>query len=173
MLLRISRIFTCVVLVVLLFSCNTDKICNEDRTTFLKIGLYSHRVVNDTVILKDTTFTGLAFQAINGAEVTWLDTVSKIHMLKLPLSQLADSSIIAIKLGYKTGEFSNYIIKYSRSRVFVNYECGFRTDFTIDTLISDNPYIDSLYIKSSVVTNVDEEHIKIYIHPATSNAVKP
>ena len=173
MLLRASRIFTCVALLVLLFSCNTDKICNEDRTAYLKIGLYSRRIVNNAVVLKDTSFLGLAFHAINGVDVTWIDTISSVKMIKLPLSQLADSSILAIKLGYKNGTFNNYTIKYKRSQVFINYECGFRTDFSIDTLLTDNPYVDSLYINSRVVTNVDEEHIKIYIRPATSIVAEP
>jgi Family of unknown function (DUF6452) len=173
MLFCISRFFICVLLVVSMFSCNTDKLCNEDRTTFLKIGLYSRRMVKDTLTLKDTTFAGFAFHTVNGSEVTWTDTLSKVHTLKLPLSQLADSSIIALKLGYKTGSFNNYIIKYTRSQVFINYECGFRTDFTIDTLITNNLDVDSIYINSRVVTNVDDEHIKIYMHPAVSDVIKP
>lgn len=173
MLLCLSRIFITVAFVGLLFSCNTDKMCNEDRATFLKIGLYSRAEVGNKVVVKDSVFAGYAFNAISGIETLWVDS-SKVKAIRLPLSQIADSSVIAIKLGYKSSNpFDYYTIKYRRSQVFINYECGFRTDFFIDTLISTNILIDSIFINNRVVTDVDEEHIKIFIRPSVGGAVQP
>lgn len=169
----LSRILLSIAFVGLLFSCNTDKMCNENRATYLKIGVYSRTVVNNKVVVKDSSLLGYAFNAVNGSETLWVDS-AKVKMLALPLSQLADSSVIAIRLGYKSNNpFDYYTIKYRRSQVFINYECGFRTDFFIDTLISTNTQIDSIFINNRVVTDVDEEHIKIFLRPAATGAVQP
>jgi Family of unknown function (DUF6452) len=173
MLSCLSRFLISVAFVGLLFSCNTDKLCNENRATYLKIGLYSRTIVNNKVVVKDSSLAGYAFNAINGSEILWVDS-SSVKKLSLPLSELADSSIIAIKLGYKSNKpLDYYTIKYRRSQVFVNYECGFRTDFFIDTLITTNIAIDSIFFNNRVVTDLDEEHIKIFLRPATAGAVQP
>lgn len=173
MLSCLSRILMSLAFVGLLFSCNTDKLCNENRATYLRIGVYSRTETNNKVVVKDSSLAGYVFNAINGSETFWVDS-SSIKRLTLPLSELADSSIIAIKLGYKSNKpFDYYTIKYRRSQVFVNYECGFRTDFFIDTLVSTNIAIDSIFFNNRVVTDLDEEHIKIFLRPAAAGAIQP
>ncbi|HEX2936893.1 MAG TPA: DUF6452 family protein [Bacteroidales bacterium] len=173
MLSCLSRILLSIAFAGILFSCNTEKMCNENRATYLKIGVYSRTMADNKVVVKDSTLAGYAFNAVNGSETLWVDSAN-VKMLTLPLSQLADSSVIAIKLGYKSSNpFDYYRVKYRRSQVFINYECGFRTDFFIDTLISTNTQIDSIFINNRVVTDLDEEHIKIFLRPATAGAVQP
>jgi hypothetical protein len=148
-------------------ACNTEDICNENTITTLKLGFYCRYYSNDRYLTKDSviSISELSLKGLDKYLV--LDTVYKTSKLYLPLSGNADSSVFSILLDKYSDE---YLVKYTRNRVFINYDCGFRTDFTIDTIISVDNRFDSVVISNPLVTDADDENIKIYFYrPVSGN----
>lgn len=167
MLVRIKPviIIICMAFVVLLAACNTDKICNENRTTYLRIGFYGIQKVNNAIEKGTIDSIKITVFGIGRADSLIYNKVETSEIV-LPLAQSKDTSVFDVTYSHArtnaVWQNDNYILVYKRSKVFVNYECGFRTDFVIDTIISTHNAIDSLYFNTRTVTDAKEEHIKIF-----------
>ena len=152
---------------VILPACNTDNICNEKTISLLKVGFYCRYYSNDRYLTKDSIISISGLNCVGSNFPLIYDTTVNVSKLYLPLSQNADSSTFEIVLDKYT---DRYTVKYKRNRVFINYDCGFRTDFILDTLTSMDNRIDSIIINKSLVTETDDEHIKIYFYrPVSGN----
>lgn len=153
-------------IVLLLFltvaGCTNENICNERTQTFLQMQFYSLHKEGGRINSTDSIIPQILF-AIQDSIYILKDS----KKLYLPLSQNSDSSDIILKVNDNLEGIIN--IKYKRNRVFINYECGFRTDYEIDTIIFDQHMFDSINIIRTVVTDIDEEHIKLFFNrPDTS-----
>jgi len=146
------------------FGCNVEKSCNENRLSFLQFSFHKvYTSVGNRQMVKDSLLSKLA--------VSWpgyiMDTV-RVSSVTLPLSLNSDTSEFEFYLNDTSA--GNVQVIYARSQIFINYECGFRTDFTLDTLVSSLNNIDSIQIIRPVVTDADEKHIKIFLHTPSATS---
>jgi hypothetical protein len=158
-------IYIFIAFALLAYACNTDKICNENRSTYLKIGIYGIQKVDNKVNVGLLDSIKVTIFGIGRPDSLIYNEATTSEII-LPLSQLKDTSVFDIKIIHeRTKEdykLDNYTLIYKRSKVFINYDCGFRTDFVIDTIIPALNAFDSLYFNTRVVTDANEEHIKIF-----------
>jgi hypothetical protein len=135
--------------------CTTEKTCNEYMDCNVKLHFYTVYKTGERIYVKDSVLKTIKFYADN-----FIDTAANSSDIKVPLSPHTDSVAFIVKINSLPTDVVYF--KYTRNNVFVNYECGFRTEFHIDTLVSTQGRFDSIKIVQPDVTTIDEEHIKIY-----------
>jgi hypothetical protein len=142
--------------------CTNEKTCNEYTYSTLRLHFYKVYNSGARTYVKDSVLTSIRF--FSGQFDTIAHSASTIC---IPLSQNSDSTAFLVQLN--SGSSDTVYLKYKRDKVFLNYECGFRTDFTIDTIVSKQNRFDSIEIVKPKVSSVlDEDHIKIYFFRRTN-----
>ena len=154
-------------------SCATDQACVESTQSDLNISLFSMK----NVTIDSSTFIKTAdsvFKVVKVVTPGYPDTIynkASVKSISLPLSQVSDTTVFIARFGEITND-TIYAI-YKRNLVFLGYECGFRTDFTIDTFYSANHRFDSLEIYNRFVNDKNEVNIKAYFrYPNDTLAIK-
>jgi hypothetical protein len=161
---RLLLFFVPVIFVfILLFGCNNEKICNEYTYSALRLHFYTVYKKGERIYTEDSVLTSIKF-----ISDLFIDTTVKASKITIPLSPHTDSSAFVVKINSLPSDV--VYLKYKRNRVFINYECGFRTDFTIDTLVSMEKRFDSIQIVHPVVTANDTTvNIKIFYNRKTNS----
>lgn len=159
--LKLLKLF--LFLIILLSSCQTNKECDTSTESLVKINFY---IMNDgneqAVIVQNISVYGL------GREDSLLyDHVDTSYVL-LPLSSVSDTSgfVLAIDAYKDTISFT-----YETKTYLESIECGFISNFDIDTVKYTPNIIDTLVLIENKVTIENENHVKIYFkQPSTDNS---
>ena len=147
------------ILSILFFGNCTDDQCNVDTESSLRFEL----------LVKDATLKTLKYlDSLAIYSPQWTDSifykdegVTKTKSLFLMLSPYSDTSELIFTSN--TVPLNDTIIIYSqRENIYLSPECGFITNFLIDTVLFTNNYIDSIEIVTSKITTEENGHIQVY-----------
>lgn len=150
-----NRIYPVILLIFLICSCS-DRKCTE--STVVAANLKSVSVKDG--VESEKKFGKIVLKELNALVI--FDTIRNNSSLNLLLNQEVDTSKFEIILD---GNKDTLDIISRRDIHFISYECGFITNFNIDTIINrSNNFIDSIKVLQPSVTVADDENIKIYTH---------
>lgn len=167
-----SIVFFLFALFLLVASCSNYH-CKEPMYVPMYAAFYSDLDTNQI------TLTDLEIKGVNDRPVE-RDPSQKFIMLPLKkFDSLKDDSLettFSIQSGYKFTEneevierkfFDTLTIKHINTQEFVSAECGCRTIFRLDTVVYTRRNVAEVVlanksVKSSIVNNPNEKHIKIY-----------
>ena len=158
--MRIVLIY-CISIVFLFVACNTiPDSCKEQSAWQLRIGFKKVKIAGSLKTVKDSTFRSFIAQYISHPDTNVFKTPS------LPLAQGSDTSKFSININ-KNGIHTLYVV-YKRDRTFENYTCGFRTNFTLDTIYTIPKICDSIIIVQPNITDVYQENCRFYFNSDTT-----
>jgi hypothetical protein len=146
---NLQTIFFILFLVVLL-SC-TDNRCNESTDVELKAEVF----VDDPTLINAKFLDSLSVYSPD-----WIDSVhysTATYMLELYPNK--DTTIFVFT---SQSWIDTVWVIYSRQLVFFSQECGFVTNYKIDTALYTNNNIDSLIWVNKKLTTQNDGHVKIY-----------
>ena len=153
---KINYIIFSLIVFLLLTSCTDDQ-CNAETESLLKTELF---VLDGD--LKDIDF----LDSMSVFSPEWTDSIhyseeGSKKILYLTLSSESDTSNFIITSSQATTQ-DTISIYYQRELLFISTECGFVTNYTIDTIIYSYNYIDSLQIINKNISTDNNGYIKIY-----------
>jgi hypothetical protein len=150
-------------------SCSTETSCTENMTSTLNAGFYYWSTVNGKRILSDSLVTGVVIRGINRSDSflynAGVDKTFKKISLSLP--QLNDTALFVVNLNSIWVDTLH--VRYKRKTVFVNYNCGFRSEFTLDSAWFSLHPIDSIKIIHPYVSTSILENCKIILYRDLGN----
>jgi hypothetical protein len=150
----IKRLFLvlCAVIFASLTSC-TPGSCFEKTDSLLDASFYD-KTTNKAKAPDSLTVFGL------GLDTNKIYSASKtINKASLPLSSASDNSVFVMKINSLTDTVSVFYSSYPH---LVSKECGYTYYHHIDSLFHSRNAIDSISINQRIVTNLDEENLRIY-----------
>lgn len=153
---HINYITLIILFTVSAYSCTDDQ-CNADTDALLKTEL----------LVLDTNLTAIKYLAnLSVYSPEWTDSIHYSEegsktILNFALSSISDTTEIIIT-SLQAALNDTLFIYSQRELLFLSPECGFVTNFTIDTIISSSNYIDSLKIITKDISTVKDGSIKIY-----------
>lgn len=141
------------------FSCSDD-VCNEETESTLNL----------VFIVNDTSLTNINFiDNLSIFSPEWTDSIHFLDenesgdtVLGFMLSPYSDTSEIIITSKNAT-EKDTLVILTQREQIFLSKECGFITDFFIDTVLFTRNYIDSIEINEDEITTAKNGEIQLYL----------
>ncbi len=141
------------------FSCSDD-VCNEETESTLNL----------VFIVNDASLTDIGFiDNLSIYSPEWTDSIHFLDenesggtVLGFMLSPYSDTSEIIITSKNAT-EKDTLIILSQREQIFLSKECGFITDFLIDTVLFTLNYIDSIEINEDEITTAKNGEIQLYL----------
>jgi hypothetical protein len=101
-------------------------------TSKINLSFYKRVVISGKSTLQSVTISPVVVQGIGQTDFlypTGSDTA--FSKISLPLAQMNDTSVFNINLH---GWADQLNVVYKRKNVFVNYDCGFRTEYILDTV---------------------------------------
>lgn len=127
---------------------------------------YTHAIPLPLSPKSDTTTFLLSFYSSK-----WhIKDTMRIDTIKIPIDSIRyDTTFfkIRIKDSVEIIRQDHLIVIYKRPPpIFVSYDCGFRNEFTLDTLWSQSGF-DSLKIIQPKISNLNDINCKIYLNPFT------
>jgi hypothetical protein len=148
---------------ILIDGCKNEKTCTEYMQHYVRANLHFYKVYKkgSRLYVEDSTLTAVYFETENYTYVA-----KNSPKISLPLTQHDDSCTFIVRINSQPSD--EIIFKYKRNRIFVNYECGFRTDFTLDSVVSLGNEIDSIQIVNPEVSVNEENNIKIFFNRSDS-----
>jgi hypothetical protein len=152
----INYIILIILITVSVYSCSDDQ-CNADTDALLKTEL----------LVLDTNLTAIKYLAnLSVYSPEWTDSIhfseeGSKNILNFTLSPISDTTEIIITS--LNAALNDTLFIYSqRELLFLSPECGFVTNFTIDTILNSTNYIDSLKIITKNISTEKDGSIKIY-----------
>lgn len=152
----INYIILIILVTVSVYSCSDDQ-CNADTDALLKTEL----------LVLDTNLTAIKYLAnLSVYSPEWTDSIhyseeGSKNILNFTLSPISDTTEIIITS--LNAALNDTLFIYSqRELLFLSPECGFVTNFTIDTILNSTNYIDSLKIITKNISTEKDGSIKIY-----------
>ena len=141
------------------FSCSDD-VCNEETES----------TINLVFVVNDASLTDIGFiDNLSIYSPEWTDSIHFLDenesggtVLGFMLSPYSDTSEIIITSKNAT-EKDTLIILSQREQIFLSKECGFITDFLIDTVLFTLNYIDSIEINEDEITTAKNGEIQLYL----------
>lgn len=136
----------------LLFAC-TSEACLEQTESYLKASLYSYSTKR---ILAPDSLTVRG----PGMDTTFIYNKSrKISLMKLPLRADSETTTFVVTIN----DISDTVaIRHTSYPHLISRECGYTWYHDIEPPSWSNNAIDSVWLRFDVVTNNDEENIRIY-----------
>lgn len=140
------------------FSCSDD-VCNEETESTLNL----------VFVVNDASLTDIGFiDNLSIYSPEWTDSIHFLDenesggtVLGFMLSPYSDTSEIIVTSKNAT-EKDTLIILTQREQIFLSKECGFITDFLIDTVLFTLNYIDSIEINKDEITTAKNGEIQLY-----------
>jgi hypothetical protein len=145
-------LFTLILSLILIWSCEKDDICLENTTPKLILKFYD--INNDTLAKSVTSLT------------SWANDLDTIY-----LNEAVDSIIVPLNLNLDKTNYklisSNVIdtlyLSYERNDLFISRSCGYKTIFEnveIDSI--SNNWIKGFNINNTIIDNDTTAHINIF-----------
>lgn len=147
------------VLLLALFSCTTQDICDDDNQSIL-VARFKHVVAGEVT---DTIVPGITIYGIREHRNDSLlyDSVSAAR-ITLPLDPGNPTSRFVLTAGEQR---DTLLIHHASEAYLISYNCGFAALFTVDSLDYGGGIITDVEIISAAVDGemeTNEEHIWIY-----------
>jgi hypothetical protein len=149
-------------------SCEKDDICDATTITTPKLIIEFYDTLSPTVL---KNITNLAVREVNSSEILLFTEESKIE---IPLKTNEDVTKFSFILNSTAITIDNedfLQFNYTRQNIFVSRACGFKTIFTLNSIlpfiktepaIPDGSWIQNITVETSNITTENETHIKIY-----------
>lgn len=154
--MKFSIILFLIILLSFIYSCSDD-VCNEETDTLLNFEF----TVSDTALSNNGFVENIAIYSLEWADSIYYSEDGSNDILSLMLSPYSDTSeFIITSKGFALND--NLTIISQRELIFFSDECGFITEFLIDTVLHSLNYIDSIDISSNKVTTSNNGQIQIY-----------
>lgn len=150
------------------FGCDTmPDTCKDQSSRQLRV-VFKYVTFKDSVTKQVTNvnFANSYIQFVNSPDS------NKFTKPNLPLAQNSDTSVFSFFTS--NFEFAKLKAFYKPKRVFENYTCGFRTNFTLDSVSfkfassSDTTFCDSIRIVNPTIDDVYKENCWIYLSSISS-----
>lgn len=149
------HLFISLCLIFFMIHCEDDP-CEE--TLDIPVGVTFHTIdTNGTK--QDIAISALSVYARDNDSIV-ADSSLNVHELKLPLNPHAESCMFIFDADSLQDSIS---FLYDNNIEFVSQDCGFKSVYDIDTIISTNHFIDSLNIIQNTVNSSDENHLEIFV----------
>lgn len=139
-----------------IYSCTDDQ-CNSETESLLK----SEFLVIDTNLIAINYLDSLSIYAPEWKDSIHYSEEGSEKLLYFTLSPESDTSEFIIT-SLQAPLNDTIFIYYHRKTVLISTECGFATDYTIDTILYTNNYIDSLDLVNETISTEKNGHIQIY-----------
>jgi len=148
--------FAAVVTLLLLMAgaCNPSKRCLEETDVFMHVRF----VTTDEGEDRDTTLQEAQIYGV-GREDSLL-AYGSIHKIDLPLNAHYDSTAFVIVSDTLKDTLT---CRYTRTTRLLSFECGFIAEFHDLQLQITHHFLDSVTVINPLVTNTDDENVKIYL----------
>ncbi len=152
--MRISIILFFISSFILSVSCEDDN-CRTSTDTRIKTIFY----IDDETSVEDDVLSSLVVYSTLWNDSIYYSKEGISNSLKFQLSPTEDiSEIVFSALGIN----DTLTFYYNRELFLISPECGFITNYNIDSINFTKNQIDSIKIIQTSVSNIDEEHIQIY-----------
>jgi len=152
--MRISIILFFILFFIFSVSCEEDK-CRISTDTQVKVHLF----IEDTTLVEDDVLNSFAVYSPLWTDSIYYSKAGISNSLKFQLSPTGDTSKFVFSA---LGINDTLTFYYNRELFLISPECGFITNYNIDSLNFTKNQIDSIKIIQTSVSNIDEEHIQIY-----------
>lgn len=140
-------------LTLVLYSC-TPQTCFDETESLLKASFYDYKL--KTKLAPDT----VTMYGLNGETNKIYDNALKLEPALIPLNSAADSCVIIIRIN---GINDTVTFKYTSYPHLISKECGYTFYHNLDTnRIFTRHTIDSIHIKTGLITTLNGENIQIY-----------
>lgn len=147
------------IFIMLLFSCNTQEVCDDDNQSILVAKFKS----NETGKISDTTLAGLTIFGIReGKADSLLYNLSTAARIELPLNPGDEHSVYVMTAGEKSDTLT---IHHSSEAYLISYNCGFAARFTVGSCTSTGDLIIDMELINPLVDaelKSNEDHLWIY-----------
>ncbi len=142
---------------IVLFSSCEELPCEYSDGVLLNAGFFHLEGSNITKASIDS----FSLILLNSAEGFYEEKfINEVDTLSFPLSIIDSTTTIVLK--YKNNLADTLIFKHTNNLLLINHECGFETFFNIDTVITSDNLIESVWISNATVNYGSFENIKIY-----------
>ncbi|MDA3781007.1 MAG: DUF6452 family protein [Bacteroidales bacterium] len=152
--MRKSIILLLFSIIIISVACEDDK-CITSTDTRIKTSFF----IEDTNLVEEDVLSSLAIYSPQWTDSIYYSQEGISNSLKLQLSPTEDiSEYVFSTLGYN----DTLTFYYNCELLLISPECGFITNYNIDSLKFTKYQIDSIKLIQTSVSNIDEEHIQIY-----------
>ncbi|MFC2151380.1 DUF6452 family protein [Bacteroidota bacterium] len=155
-----TNIVLIIISISLIFSCTDDQ-CNADTESLLR----------SEILVTSSELTSIKYlDSLSIYSPQWEDSIhyrelsaaikkeKSIYFMLSPTSDTTEIIFTSIQ-----APLNDTIYIYSqREYIFLSQECGFIINFTIDTILYTNNYIDSLERVTSEISTTKDGHVQIY-----------
>ncbi|MFC2096473.1 DUF6452 family protein [Bacteroidota bacterium] len=151
--MRFSYSILLLILLAVFYSCTDDQ-CGSDTEALLQTELIAIDVDDefiDSLSLYSPEWADSIHYSIEGAD----------NIISFMLSPNSDTTEI-IYCSTNAALNDTIFIYYQREFIFLTPECGFVTDYFIDTVLYTYNYIDSIEIVTDEITTNADGYIQIY-----------
>ena len=140
-------------LTLVLYSC-TPQTCFDETESLLKASFYDYKL--KTKLAPDT----VTMYGLNSGTNKIYENALKLEPALIPLNSSADSCVIIIRIN---GINDTVTFKYTSYPHLISKECGYTFYHNLDTnRIFTKHIIDSIHIKTGLITTLNGENIQIY-----------
>ncbi|TVQ93056.1 MAG: hypothetical protein EA393_02525 [Bacteroidetes bacterium] len=158
-----KRLLLVILLPVLLISCLNEELCEDVETVPVRIGFYA--VIENEEEPVNLIVDSLKVHGL-GKDSLIYNYQRNISRIELPLNSSADSSAFILYFPAPP-EFSHLAkdtiwFYYEVLPTLISMECGFVSFFELKEVKHSRMFIDSIFIEEVSVTNILDEHIKIF-----------
>jgi len=154
--MKFSNNILIIILFALIYSCSDDT-CNSDTDTLLKLEF----TVIDTNLTNIDYLDNLSLYSAEWSDSMHYSEEGSNNFLSFMLSPYSDTSKIIITSKNAALKDTLTIIS-QRELIFFSPECGFITNYFIDTLLYSINYIDSIDITSYQISTSKDGQVQIY-----------
>ena len=167
-----KKIFLLLLFIISFTACEKDDICDATTNTTprLVIEFYDNLTIGTIPTTKNITNLLIVDQGTTNAIL--FNGVSKIRVpLKVDNDITKYRFIINYDAASTTPVFDDLQFNCNRNNIFVSRACGFKTTFTLNTVlfnslvltpISSGSWIQKIQVIQTNINNENETHIKIY-----------
>lgn len=162
-LVRPYKIIILVFASLMMTGCREDIICEDVASVFLGAGFYS---IEQTGQQSQAVIDSLTIYGAGKWPEKIIDNAITVSRIEIPLNPGQDTTMIIVTF---PGELKDsLLVVYNRNLSLVNVECGFSMFFDLISISHTSLFIDSILVANNQITNLRDEHIKIFV-PAASD----
>ena len=156
-----SKIIIFVFVSLIMTGCREDIICEDVASVFLGAGFYS---MDQNGQQSQVAIDSLTIYGAGKWPEKITDNAIAVSRIELPLNPGQDTTMIIVAF---PGEIKDsLLVVYNRNLNLVNVECGFSMFFDMISISHTSLFIDSILVVNDQITNLRDEHIKIFVPAA-------
>ena len=170
------RIFYCLIIISLIYSCESDDICPESTNSTPRLIITFYDVQN-TELKKDVE--NLAVYAVKDGQLNLMNEINGISTDSINIPLRNDQAVSNFKF-YKdfslvddvpSGIINHLYIDYEIFQKFISKACGFINNYSLLNFLTNDPsenssstnnWIDGYVIENNLIENENQSHVKIF-----------